>query len=140
MLESLDFSAIIWGCGVAILLSTLTGVIFGAALAADNARTGDQPSPDDKKGVDKLFEADMRRRPVIMQSLVLSLAVAAVSGAVTVWASDSAPILNAAAVGLIGTLLSVALPMPQGMPRSLRYGGPLGTLPATLLGAWVMYI
>lgn len=141
MLESLDFSAIMWGFAAAVVLGILSGLIFGAAMAVDSGDSEGRPWSDSEQEMDAQLEADMNRRPVLAQMIVLSLATAALSGAVTGWLADSAPLLNAAILGVISTILGLALARSTPyMPRTLHLAGALGTLPATLLGAWVMYI
>ncbi|HHL22835.1 MAG TPA: hypothetical protein ENJ52_15090 [Aliiroseovarius sp.] len=126
-MAGLSLAAIGAGIGVAVILSALVGLVFGAAVIADT-----HPDDDDPEAA---LDAAMASPGALAQLSVLSLAVTLLSGAVTGWLAPAAPYANAALVGATGTVLGLALPAP-GFPRRLRIAMALATLPVTLAGAW----
>ncbi len=136
-MEQVDFWAIIAGISAAVAISGLAGLLFGIGMIVDDMRQGGNVL-EDEKALNDRFEADMKQGSAGLQLLILSLGAAVVSGALTAWLADQAPLLNAALVGVTGTVLGLLIPMPGKVPALLIYGSALLTLPATLLGAWIM--
>ena len=126
----LSLTAIAAGLGVAVVLSALVGLILGAAILSDSGA-----NPADPKG-EEAFEHAATRPAVLVQLCILSLVIAVLSGAVTVWFDPPAGLDDSAVVGGIGAVLGLVLPAPPGFPRLLRIAMALATLPATMLGAW----
>ncbi len=140
---ALDLWAIAWGCAAAIGLSAVAGALMGAGLIVDIGNNPDESGPEqpppDEAPDEAALERAMRRPMALLQISVLSLLATAVSGALTARLAPGAPLANAAAVGAIGTVLSV--PLARGtpaLPRPLVIFAVLSTLPATLLGAWIV--
>ncbi len=135
---ALDPWAIFWGCIAALGLSAVAGALMGAGLITDISNNPDEAGAPDSLD-DSALERAMHRPMALLQITVLSLLATAVAGALTARLAPGAPMLNAGAVGAIGTVLSV--PLARGapaLPRPLVIFGILSTLPATLLGAWIV--
>ena len=141
-MATLSLLAIGAGTLAGITISAAAGALFGLGFALDvqHDSQADGADPDE---ADRLFEqafASASHRPVFaLQLTAISIASAAVSGAVTAWFAPAAPLANAAAVGLIGTGLGlVAARLGPPPPPLLNALGLLTTLPATLFGAWLL--
>ena len=135
---ALDPWAILWGCIAALGLSAVAGALMGTGLITDISNDPDEAGTPDGPDDDALERA-MHRPMALLQLTVLSLLTTVVAGALTARLAPGAPLLNAGAVGAVGTLLSVPLARAAPtLPRPLVIFGILSTLPATLLGAWIV--
>ena len=128
----ISLPALAGGIVTSLILSALVGLILGAAVLADaGARPG---SPEGESEID----AALRHGALRWQLAVLSLLVAVISGAVTGWLAPVAPLRNAALVGFIGMVAGLILPAPRSFSATIRISMAIATLPATLLGGWMM--
>lgn len=141
---TISFTAVFLGVLTGIVASAIAGLIFGIGFAIDTANEIEQNGKDPLgEEADKLFDQAFgdaaQQKGFGIQLIVISIATAILSGAVTAWLAPAAPLSNAALVGAIGTAISLAsVPMVKGISRSISIAGSLVTLPATLAGAWLM--
>lgn len=138
----IDLWAIVWGLVAGVVLSGVAGAILGGGIISDMLREKGQSDSLDNSDDTELgpaMEKALSQPAALTQILVLSIGASAVSGALTARLVDTGPLTNAAIVGVIGTLVSLPfLRNGSGMPRRLVVLSILTTLPATLLGAWLV--
>ncbi|HGG04965.1 MAG TPA: hypothetical protein ENK28_05850 [Aliiroseovarius sp.] len=134
-MSELDFIAILAGITTAIFTSAFAGALLGIGFAVDMMANDPEVYPKDDNAMDEAF-GELRHKPgFAFQMAFVNIAISALSGAVTAWLAPHAPLLNALVVGLVGMGV-VAL--GRDMPRPLVISGLATTLPATVVGAWLM--
>ena len=143
-MSGISLSAVLLGIFTGLAASVIAGLILGYGVNLDIRRRIDdeRKTPTDAEA-DRLFseafEQTHREPGFLLQLMVISVGVSALSGAVTAWLAPMAPYANAAVVGGVSLILGlISTQLSPDLPRRYAIIGALTTLPATLAGAWLV--